>query len=144
MRELEKAKKCLQSGDYTCVLCKADKLYTSTDRGVKPLVKWLASDCDFKGYYAADKVIGKATAFLYVLLGIQEVYAGVISRTALEVFVAHGIHVEYETVVTYIKDRSGDGICPFEAAVLDIEETEKAYEAIRLKMTEMNIIISEN
>lgn len=96
MRELEKAKKCLQSENYTCVLCKDDMLYSSTDRGVKPLVKWLASDCDLKGYYAADKVIGKATAFLYVLLGVQEVYAGMISQTALEVFVTHGIHVDFD------------------------------------------------
>ena len=88
-----------------------------------------------------SSVLCKATAFLYVLLGVQEVYAGVISQTALEVFAAHGIHVEYETVVEYIRNRSGDGICPFEETVLGIEETEKAYEAIRLKMAEMNIII---
>lgn len=54
MKELERAKKCLQSGEYTCVLCKDDKLYSSTDRGVKPLVTWLTSDVDLKGYHDSN------------------------------------------------------------------------------------------
>ena len=30
--------------------------------------------CDLRGFCAADKVIGKATAFLYVLMGVNSVY----------------------------------------------------------------------
>ncbi|MBQ7956090.1 MAG: DUF1893 domain-containing protein [Lachnospiraceae bacterium] len=142
MEDMKKAKEWLLSGAYTCVVCKDGKCVVSTQRGVAPLVKWLKSGDDFKGYYAADKVIGKATAFLYVLLGIKAVYAGVISKTALRVLQEHDIATEYDKLVENIINRQGDGICPFEAAVLDVDNAKAAYEIIQSKMKEMNILIS--
>ncbi len=139
MMKLERVKEYLKSGNYTCVIAKNDCLYTSTERGVKPLVNWLESRVDFQGAYAADKVIGKATAFLYVLLGVKEVYAGVISQAALQVLQTYRIPTEYEQVVEYIINRRKDGMCPFEAAVLAIDEPEHAYVEIRRKMEKMNI-----
>ena len=137
--DLEKAKNLLSSENYTCVLCHDDVIHTSTFRGVKPLVQWLRSGMDFSSFCAADKVIGRATAFLYLLLGIPSVYAHVISKPALGVFQAHGIHVEYGQLVDNIINRRGDGLCPFEAAVLDIHDPQSAYSAILHKMDEMNI-----
>ena len=63
--DLLKAKKMLHEGGYTCVLCKSDKVYTSNERGVKPLLNWLDSNINLNDFCAADKVIGKAAAFLY-------------------------------------------------------------------------------
>ena len=53
----------------------------------------------------------------------------------------NGIYAEYGTLADNIINRKGDGICPFEAAVLEINDTDAAYEAIRAKMREMNISI---
>ena len=139
MNYLEKAKEFLLSGNYTCVLYKENDVYTSTLRGVKPIVQWLESDLDFHGYFAADKVVGKATAFLYSLLGVRAVYAHVISRSALEVLQAQNIDAEYGTLVDYIINRRGDGICPFESAVLEVHDPQEAYNTIKDKMKEMNI-----
>ncbi len=141
MKDLKKAKELLLSNRYTCVLCSEDNVYTSTERGVKPLVVLLDSKKDFKNYVAADKVVGKATAFLYVLLGIKEVYADVISKVALKVFEEHGIKTEYKSLVENIFNRQKDGFCPFESAVLDVRDPEIAYNVIREKMKEMNISI---
>ena len=139
--DLEKAQSLLQSENKTCVLCKDDKIYSSTLRGVKPLVQWLAEEIDVEGFSAADKVIGKATAYLYVLLKVKNVYAQVISKGALAVLKDWGIEVQYGTLVENIINRKGDGICPFEAAVWDIQEPVTAYEEIRKKMKELNITI---
>ena len=62
-----------------------------------------------------------------------------LSEPAEEVLKAHGIYVQYETLVPNIINRRGDGICPFEAAVMGIDDPEKAYDAILQKMHEMNI-----
>ena len=124
MTELEHARQCLQSGNYTCVLCKGKTVHTSTERGVKPLLRWIASGEDFSGFSAADKVVGKGAAFLYVRLGVKAVYATVISKSAWQ-------------VLQNIINRKGDGICPFEAAVLEIEDAQVAYGAICRKMDEM-------
>ena len=64
-----------------------------------------------------------------------------ISEPALAVLEANGIHAEYGQLVPNIINRKGDGICPFEMAVMDITDPETAYEAILRKMQEMNITI---
>ena len=79
MDNWEKAKTLLAEGGYTCVICGGDKVYTSHERGVKPLLELLEQGAELKGFSAADRVVGKAAAFLYVLLGVSAVYAGVIS-----------------------------------------------------------------
>ncbi len=139
MHNLYKAKELLLSGGYTCVISGNKTCYTSMLRGVKPLVQWLNEEIDVNGCCAADKVIGKATAFLYVLLGVTSVYAHVISKPALHVLQQHGVHIRYSTLVENIINRKGDGICPFEATVIDINDPQTAYEAILKKMTEMEI-----
>lgn len=139
--DLKHAKEMLLNGGYTCVLRRGEQTYTSTLRGVKPLVQWVESDLNLRGFSAADKVVGKATAYLYVLLGVGALYAHVISKSALAVLKENGIPVEYGTLVPHIINRAGDGICPFEEAVMDIHEPGTAYTAIRAKMREMNITL---
>ena len=141
MKDIEKAIDLLSENEYTCVLCKDEKNCTSSLRGVKPLVQWIESNIDFTGYCAADKVVGKATAFLYVLMKVKAVYARVISKSALVVLEENNIEVQYGTIVDNIINRRGDGICPFEAAVLDIDDTDAAYRVIRNKMKELNITL---
>ncbi len=139
MTDLKTAKDLLLAGNDTCVLCRGEQIHTSQFRGVKPLVSWYASGVDYSSFSAADKVVGKATAFLYVLLRVKAVYAGIVSRSALGVLTANGITTEYGTFVENIINRRGDGICPFEEAVLNIHEPKEAYLAIRKKMKELNI-----
>ena len=139
MSDLDRAKELLLSGGYTCVLISGSNELTSTERGVKPLVRWLSEGVDARGFSAADKVVGKATAYLYCLLGVKEVWAGIMSISARDVLTRHGISTSQGTLVESIINRQGTGICPFEAAVLDIHTPEEALAAIREKMQEMNI-----
>ncbi len=139
MNDLLRAKDLLKTGNFTCVLCKGEKIYTSTHRGVKPLVNWYEEGLNADGFSAADKVIGKATAFLYVLLGIKSVYAAVLSKSALEVLESYNIEVTYTTLAEHIINRTGDGICPFEKAVTNTDNLTQAFSLIKEKMKELNI-----
>lgn len=138
---MEAARKILEENGYTCVLKKGETLYTATERGVKPLVRWLTEGIDVRGFSAADKVVGKATAYLYVLLGVEEVYAHIMSASAREVLTRHGITAAPGKTVENIINRQGTGICPFEAAVLDIHTPEEALTAIQKRMAEMGITL---
>ncbi len=135
--DTQKAVALLDSGSYTCVVCREDTLYTATERGVKPLLNWLDQGLDLTGYCAADRVVGRATAFLYCLLGVEEVYARVMSRPAAQVLEAHGIRVHGGQIVDGIINRKGTGPCPFESAVMEISDAREALEAIRRKMEQM-------
>ena len=140
MKNFEIAKQLLAQNNYTCVLCCDDMIYTSEKRGVCPLVEWLEDDSrNFSGASAADKVVGRGAAFLYVLLGVREGYANVISHAAIEVLRGHDVTVEYSIAVERIINRKGDGICPFEETVLCITDAKEAYYAIKQKMCDMGI-----
>lgn len=133
------ARSILKEQGYTCVLCRESTVYTSRLRGVKPLAQWLQSGTDLRGFSAADKVVGRATAFLYVLLGVKEVHAAVMSRAAREVLEDQGITASWDTLTDHIINRAGDGICPFEEAVLEITDPHAALIAIHEKMRQMQI-----
>lgn len=131
----------LKDSHYTCVLCRGEEVLTTELRGVKPLVRWLVDGRSFEGFSAADKVIGKATAFLYCLLGVTDVHALVMSQLALDVLCNHGIVARYDALVDNIINRNGDGICPFEAAVTDVHRPLDALPVILDKMEQMGIPI---
>lgn len=137
MNNLEKARRLLESGNYTCVVCKEDTVYSTSQRGVAPLLNWLDTGTDLTGFSAADRVVGRGAAFLYCLLGVKEVYARVMSQPAAEVLHSYGIIANAETYVEGIINRVGNGPCPFEAAVMDIEDAPKALIAIRNKRDQM-------
>ena len=133
------ARETMEAGGYTCVLTDGTTFFTSTHRGVKPLVQFLEMSNTPANLYASDKVVGRATAYLYVLLKIQALYAKVISAPAIAVLREHGIAVSYESLVPNIINRNGDGICPFEEAVMGIDDPETARSAILKKMEALQI-----
>ena len=137
MRDIELSREMLEKSSFTCVICKDGKTLTSTERGVKPLVLWYEGGKDTINASAADKVVGRGAAFLYLLLGVRELYAQVISKPALELLEENGVSVSYGMLADNIINRRGDGICPFEAAVLNITDPKDAYKAITEKMQEM-------
>ena len=134
---LKKCRETLKSGEYTLVLFDGKTLFTDKERGVKPLLDLLDKNTDLSGFSAADKVVGKAAALLYVLLNVREIYADVISTHALSVLEQHQIPVEYNTLTDKIKNRAGTGFCPMETAVLCEENPEKALEKILEKLKEL-------
>ena len=137
MSDLTNAKRILTEGAHTCVLCRGETVYTADARGVKPLVDWLDSGLELRGFSAADKVVGRATAFLYVLLGVKEVHSLVMSTPARQALEAGGIAATCDREVGGIINRRGDGPCPFEEAVLGITDPMEALTAIRKKQFQM-------
>ena len=136
--DLAKAKKILLTTGATCVLCRGGSRIESDMRGVMPLMELLNLGMDFSGYSAADKVIGKATAFLYCLLEVKAVYTPVISEAALEVLREHGIEAVYDQCVPAILNRRKDGFCPMETATKNISDPEQALAAVRRTLEKLN------
>jgi len=131
LSDLERARRDLSSRDTVkCVLRCGERSYESEKRGVAPMLDFLEQGIDLHGFSAADRVVGRATAFLFVLAGITSVFGEVVSEGAYELLAKHGIPCEAQKVVPYIINRKGDGQCPMERAVLGIEDPEEAYRAV--------------
>ena len=137
MTDLERAKAMLSEGKYTCVLCLDNMTFTSTANGIKPLNWWLRDGCRFEGFSAADRVVGRAAAFLYVLLGVKEVYADVLSESAIGVLDQYKIKWSYGRLVKNILNRTGDDLCPMEKIALGHDDPEEAYSALKKKIAEL-------
>ena len=131
MNSAERAENLLISEGYTCVLCRGEEIYPSDKRGVAPLLELLSSGKDFSGFAAADKTVGAGAAYLYVLLGIREVRAGIISSAGLKILEDAGIVCRFKNNVPYIINRAGDGMCPIESAVKDAGSPEEALAIIK-------------
>lgn len=137
--ELEIAKEELNRSDYTCVVCRNGIFYKSKEHGIKPLLDWKGSGIDMSGFYAADRIVGKAAALIYVLLGVSAVYAPVMSESAVDIFSHYGIAYENDTQVPLIINRKGTGICPMENAVRDTQDPEAGYELLKAEVQKMHI-----
>ena len=135
--DIERSKEIFACGEYTCVLCKDEATYTSTERGVKPLIMYLESGTDFSDFSASDKIVGKAAAMIYSLLKVKSVYAPIMSEAAVDTLTKNGIIPLYDTLVKEIHNRMGTGICPMEEAVKDIENPREALCAIKEKIKQM-------
>lgn len=134
--DLQQACAILHQGNVTCVLCRENTIRTGTSRGVAPLLDFL-NEGSWSGFSAADKVVGKATAFLYVLMGVRAVYAPVMSTAAIRVLNAHGIECSYDTETEAVFNRTRTGFCPMETAVREIEDPHQALTAIRATLAEL-------
>ena len=129
-----KARQILEQSDHSCVLCCGEEIFTDDRRGVRPLLDFLAQNPDWSCFCAADKVVGKAAAFLYQLMGIQALYAHVVSEPAAAVLKDAGIQLTYGSLVPAIRNRTNTGVCPMETAVWNLIDPEKALPVLKVTL----------
>lgn len=130
MSDILTAKRLLCENGSTCVLCKGADIITRTDAGISPVLDLICDGCDLTGYSAADRIVGKAAAMLFVYAGIKTVHAQVLSENGAEVLRKYGIPYTYVKMTEYIINRKGTGMCPMEDAVMNITEPNAAVQAI--------------
>ncbi|MCH5162235.1 MAG: DUF1893 domain-containing protein [Clostridiales bacterium] len=135
MTDIEKAKQNLDG--HTICLCRDGECLYSDKHGIAPMMGFILDGVDLKCYSVADIVVGKAAALLFVKCGIKAVYAKTLSRLAEEVLIRHGIAYECETLVDRIINRDGTDICPMEKTVINIDDPDEAYAALKAKLVAM-------
>lgn len=136
MYDLGSLKELVERGGFTCAIAKGDRLFTSTLRGIRPLLDLIESGEDFSGGIA-DKIVGRAAALLYARLGIAEVYAGVLGEGGLAVLREHNIAAQFGTLAERIINRAGTDICPMERASADISNPDEAFFALKKRADEL-------
>ncbi|MBR0418249.1 MAG: DUF1893 domain-containing protein [Erysipelotrichaceae bacterium] len=128
-------KELLKDKGYSIV---ASNGYCSFDNGIKPVISKLDEDLHyFEGLSVADKLIGKASAMLLCLSGVKEVYTPVLSEAGKAIFEKYGVAYEYDELTDFIVNRKGDGMCPMELTVKDIDDLNEAYEALKRKLASL-------
>ena len=135
-RHTENAKRLLLENDAALVYCNEDEVNTSNIRGVLSLVLMAKEQRTMKGFYCADKVVGKAAAFMYAILRPEELYAFVLSEKAEAVLRKYKVNYFFGERVPAIINRKGDGFCPMETAT---ENAATPSEALSLLEKKLNL-----
>ena len=124
----------LLTEDKTCILVKGTNVLISSEKGIAPMINYLNNGIDMKDYSVADKIVGKAAAYLFICAGIKEVYGEVMSTKAMSIFEEYKIPYKYKTKTEKIINRKGDDICPMEKAVQDIDDPVEGYLILKEKV----------
>lgn len=136
MKDIEKAKEILKQG-HTCVLIKGKEQFVSNETGIAPVMNWIKSGTNLQNFSVADKIVGKAVALLFVKVGVKEVFAEVISKSAEKILDKHKIRYSYDIETEKIINRAGTDICPMEKCVEKIDDCEEAYITLQNKLKEL-------
>ena len=128
MTDIENAKKNL-NGHSICLCCGSD-IIVDDGRGISPMIRFIKEGRDLAGYSAADIIVGKAAALLFLKAGVKEVYGRVMSASAREILLKNFVHCEYEMLTERIINRVGTDICPMEKTVENIDSPDRAFEAL--------------
>lgn len=135
----EQVKAALADEEITFAAVSLDgELRTSTLHGIAPMMQMLQEDPEFlEGAFVADKMIGKAAAFLLIKGKVAYLYTDMISSYGAEVLEENKIDFEYKEMVEYILNRTGDGMCLMESVVLEAPSAEDAYLKLQNKLAEI-------
>ena len=135
MTDSEKAKNALAG--HSIALCKGEQTIISDKRGVAPMLEFIEIGVNLSGFAAADKIVGKAAAMLFVKAGITSVYAKVLSESGKDFLQKNGVKTEYKILTEKIINRTGTDVCPMEKAVENLSDADEAYAAILAKSAEL-------
>lgn len=137
MLDLENAKQHLDG--HSICLCRGSEMITDDSKGIAPMMKLIAAGTDLRGYSAADLIVGKAAAMLFVKAGIVSVFGRVMSEAALRYLKQHALAASYGTLTEEIINRLGTDICPMEKTVEKIEDADEGYAALCQKIAELKV-----
>ncbi len=134
---LARLRERLYAENLTCIVQKDDRTMISRQRGIRPLLDLIRQGTDLDGACAADRIVGKAAALLYVKMGARGVFAEVLSESGLATLKNHGVYAEYATLTPRVQSRDGTGLCPMEQTVLEIDDPSAAYTALVRKAEQL-------
>ncbi len=121
------------NGEITfAVVQNGEIVHTRFARGIAPALELLTEKPSLlAGAEVCDTIVGKAAAALFILGKVKAVYAFTVSEPAVKLLELHGIACRYDTLCAQIINRRGDGLCPFEQAVLNVDTPEACLPVIQ-------------
>lgn len=105
-------------------------LFTSAKDGLLPLLDYITEFAPSSaGITVFDRIVGNAAALLLVKASCRKVYSPLGSELAARTLDYHAVEYNFTEVVPYIRNRSGQGMCPMEK--LSLHKTPgEFYEAV--------------
>ena len=121
-----------EKGFALSVVKDGNTILQSKTPGVSALVTAIERDRQvFRGASAADKVIGRAAAMLFVYSEVKCIFTLLASQDAIVTLERFGVPFECEKTVARILNRNQTSTCPFESLIQDVENPQNAFEKLK-------------
>jgi len=135
--DMDVARGVLSKTGCSIVVVKDGKVLTEKKGdGIRPILDTIVElGNKMWGTVVGDRILGKASALLCVYSRVDGVYSPQATKTAIAVLIRAGIPGQTEEIIPYVKNRDGDGVCPFEKMLADIDSSEEAYNILKEKVT---------
>jgi hypothetical protein len=133
IQNIDIARKTLAESDDSIVVVKNNTILTTKQgEGIKPIMEAIDELGDaMQGSTVGDRILGKASALLCVYAGVKEVYAPQATKSAIAVLIKASIPGQTDKLIPFIINKTGDGICPFEKMLINIDSPEEAYKLLK-------------
>jgi formylmethanofuran dehydrogenase subunit E len=131
--DLETAKKRLDEKSLTLSIVKNCKIiFETASHGVSGFLEAIETVGDqLEEASIADRIVGKAIAFLCVYAKVKAVYTVILSKEAKAVFEKNMMYHEWDSLVENILNINKTGICPFEKLAKEISNPNSAYRKLK-------------
>ena len=133
VEDMDVARNILSKTDYSIVVVKnGNILCKKQGNGIRPILEVINElGQDMQGSIIGDRILGKASALLCVYSKVNGVYSPQATKTAIAVLIQAGTSSQTDELIPFIKNREGDGVCPFEKMLLDVDSPEEAFEILK-------------
>lgn len=133
---LELARDVIQTSDYSVVVIKNNQIICKKKgNGIRPILESIEElGENVHGCIIADRVLGKASAFLCLYSKAKAVYSPQATKTAIALLLISGIPSQADCLIPRIKNRDGTDMCPFEKMLKNISSPEEAYKILKGKI----------
>jgi hypothetical protein len=114
--------------------------FSSAGKGISPLLEAVETLGlgQLAGSMVVDRVVGKAAALIMGYFKAACVYTEVLSRRGAASLDACGISCCTEEIIEEVLNKDGTDICPFEKAVLNIENPAEGYHILKKTMKRLS------
>lgn len=129
IKEIDQAKQYLSEYDVSIVAIKNGTVIgAKKGNGIRPFLELID---DYKNELIeciiGDRILGKASALLCRYINTRGVYASQGTKTAIDILGIEGIPYHIDEYIEYIKNRTQEGLCPFEELLENVNEPNKAF-----------------
>jgi hypothetical protein len=135
MQDLEHARLILKEKNISLVVVKNGKVIFEAE---SHSIKGFLEACELfgkelAGSSVADRIVGRAVAFLCAYFQVSAVFAVIMSTEAARVLTDNSIFHQSEKHVPNILNERRNDICPFEKLALTFSTPEEAYRKLRTR-----------
>jgi len=127
--KIEQAGQYLKDHDVSVVAIKDGVILNSIKgEGIRPFLELIQQHRSLlEGCVIGDRILGKASALLCRYIGAKGVYADHGTNKAIATLIVGGIPNQVDEIVDIIKNRTKDGLCPFEKLLESEDDPRRAY-----------------